>query len=922
MRPLKLTMSAFGPYAGQIIIDFTKLGESGVYLITGDTGAGKTTIFDAITYALYGEPSGETRGVSTLRSKYSDLQTPTFVEFIFQYSDKQYKVKRNPEYERQSNRGDGTTIQKADAELFLPDGSVITKLKDINAELEKILGINRDQFKQIAMIAQGDFLKLLLAETKDRIAIFQKIFKTNNYQTLQLRLSEVSRDLKMKYENSKGNILHHVNDIVCDADSLYSAEIQKAKQGEFVTSEIINLLDIIVNDDKKLEEENDAKIKENDDKILKLTAEIAKADTLRKARSQLEEDKKRLPIKLEQNNACEQNLKKAWEKSDLITQFTDDIAKINVELPEYSELSSKRNFINERSGQLTVKRNMLDAKSAENQKIAEELCKLKAEQESLANCDADQIKAENEKDKLLSELKKIEEIEQDIRKFELGKTQLNNAQKNYLKLSEEAKCSEERFNKSNKLFLDEQAGIIAETIKDGEPCPVCGSLSHPKKAVKSENAPTQAELDSIKQEAEITATKARNASEEAGALKARLEERESKLNKDILELFGAFDVDSVLDVADDKKRVIQNRIAELKLEIKEFAKQKDRKQQLNSLILQEENKLHDFIDQINNIISEIVTIDSEIKNNKERVVALEKKLKFRSEDEALNKRKLLEEQKKKLENDITTAQKECELSQKGLDTLKTRISVTEEQIKNATEIDIEIKRHELTVSQDEKTVFTELQKKIHDRISKNEPILRNIKEKYNETKSLEEKWTWINALSNTANGCVKGKDRIMLETYVQMNYFDRIIARANTRFLIMSSGQYELIRRKEADAKNHQVGLDLDVIDHYNGTERSVNSLSGGESFIASLSLALGLSDEIQSSAGGIKLDAMFVDEGFGTLDEDVLNKAINALIGLTEGNRTVGIISHVNELKERIDKQIVVTKEKRGGSSVSLICD
>lgn len=922
MRPLQLTMSAFGPYAGQTVIDFTKLGESGVYLITGDTGAGKTTIFDAITYALYGEPSGETRGVSTLRSKYSDLQTPTFVELIFRYSDKQYKVKRNPEYERQSNRGDGTTIQKADAELFLPDGRVITKLKDINAELEKILGINRDQFKQIAMIAQGDFLKLLLAETKDRIAIFQKIFKTNNYQTLQFRLSEVSRDLKTKYENSKANITLYINDIVCDTDSLYSAEVQKAKRGELVTSEIINLLDIIVVNDKKLEAKNDTEIKENEDKILKLTAEIAEAETLKKARLQLEEDKKILPIKLERNNACEQNLKKAREKGGLVIQLTDDIAKINAELPEYSELSSKRNFIIECSEQLTVKKNMLAAKLAENEKITEEQCKLKAEQESLANCDADQIKAENEKANLLSESKKIEGIERDLRLFEHGKNDLDNAQKHYLKLSEEAKCSEEKFNKSNKLFLDEQAGIIAETIKDGEPCPVCGSLSHPKKAVKSENAPTQAELDLIKQEAETTAMTARNASEKAGALKAGLEEKKIILNKQILEIFGAFDVDSVSDVADDKKRVVQNRIAALDLEIKEFTKQKDRKQQLGSLILQTENKLRDFTDQINNIRSEIVTKESEIKNNEERVVVLEKKLKFSSENEALDNKKLLEKQKSEIENGITIAQTESEISQKELNTLKTRISVTEEQIKNATEIDIEIKRRELTIRQDEKIGFTDLQKKIHARILKNESILLSITQKYHETKALEEKWTWINALSNTANGYVKGKDRIMLETYVQMNYFDRIIARANTRFLIMSSGQYELIRRKEADAKNHQVGLDLDVIDHYNGTERSVNSLSGGESFIASLSLALGLSDEIQSNAGGIKLDAMFVDEGFGTLDEDVLNKAINALIGLTEGNRTVGIISHVNELKEKIDKQIVVTKEKSGGSSVRLICD
>ena len=257
MRPLKLTISAFGPYAGRTELDMDGLGESGLYLITGDTGAGKTTIFDAVAYALYGEASGENREPGMLRSKYADDDTPTFVELLFSYRDEKYLVRRNPEYERPAKRGNGKTLQKADAELTMPDGRVIAKVRDVNAAVKTILGVDRSQFSQIAMIAQGDFLKLLLADTRERQGIFRDLFHTRPYEALQDRLREESGKLGKEWEKEKNSIAQYIRGIVCDPDGEFSLRLQKAKEGELPLSEILDLLSEILSGDRKETEETE-----------------------------------------------------------------------------------------------------------------------------------------------------------------------------------------------------------------------------------------------------------------------------------------------------------------------------------------------------------------------------------------------------------------------------------------------------------------------------------------------------------------------------------------------------------------------------------------------------------------------------------------------------------------------------------------
>ena len=303
-----------------------------------------------------------------------------------------------------------------------------------------------------------------------------------------------------------------------------------------------------------------------------------------------------------------------------------------------------------------------------------------------------------------------------------------------------------------------------------------------------------------------------------------------------------------------------------------------------------------------------------------RIAELKAKLTFETKAEAETEITALTEKAEELVKSCEDALKALNESNEKLASLEAAKKEIVKRIGEDIAIDLEKETEKLTILEAQLAELDRQAKTVHSRIGTNQSALDNIKQKSGDLVATEKKYAWVKALSNTANGQLSGKEKIMLETYIQMNYFDRIINRANTRLMIMTDGQYDLVRRKEALSKSGQSGLDLDVIDHYNGSHRSVKSLSGGESFKASLALALGLADEIQSSAGGIKLDTMFVDEGFGSLDEESLAAAMKALSSLAEGNRLVGIISHVGELKQKIDKQIIVKKDKVGGSVATIV--
>ena len=920
MRPIKLIMSAFGPYASKTVLNLDELGTNGLYLITGDTGAGKTTIFDAITFALYGEASGDNRESTMFRSKYASADTPTEVELTFIYAGKEYYIKRNPEYDRPKTRGEGFTTEKANAELHYPDGRVVTKLREVDRVVEEIMGIDRNQFTQIAMIAQGDFLKLLLASTDDRKKIFQKIFRTRCYYVLQERLKNESGKLGREYETISASIRQYINGIVCDEDDVLSIKVKSAKAGMCSTEETLELLSTLIANDKEEEEKLDAEQKNIGKSLEKITVTLTNNETWSTARKSLEKSKSDLGEARERLEILKTNFQSEEANKPKVEAIRNQIAAIEAEIPEYQELDAKikekdtlQKTTDKLSEDLTKQKEKLES-------IKKELEALSGERKTLEKADKDKSELEAKKQKEEDKRKAVKDISKELKALEKLEKQLKKDQETYSKLAKDVQSKDEEYQRLFKQYLDEQAGIIAETLIDGTPCPVCGSTSHPIKAVKAENAPTKEQLDESKSTYEAAQKEAQNASEKAANTKGQRDEKRDTVLAMLGEMFGDVTIDDADGLIKDKIADIATALKEVQNAIDEQQKKIDRRNEIDELLPKKDKECDDLTNSISENDKTLSGNNATLLSLKTRIDELVEKLKYESEKKAKEVKKELQGEQKKLEDAYKAADDAVKSQNEKIAGYNAAIEEAKKTLVDAKEIDeesIQAKQQELKLRNKD---IDEKKKGINVRKAANESAEKEIKAKSAEVLAVEAKWSWVKALSNTANGNISGKEKVMLETYIQMTYFDRIIARANTRFMVMSGGQYELKRRKEAENNRSQSGLELDVIDHYNGTERSVKTLSGGESFKASLSLALGLSDEIQSSAGGIKLDTMFVDEGFGSLDDESLDQAMRALQNLTEGNRLVGIISHVNELKERIDKQIVVTKEKSGGSKITII--
>ncbi len=1197
MRPLRLEISAFGPYAGQTVIDFERLGQSGLYLITGDTGAGKTTIFDAITFALYGEASGDVRDADMFRSKYAAPETPTEVCLTFHYRGKKYTVRRNPEYMRPAKRGSGFTKQAAAAELTLPDGKVITKNTEVRQKIQEILGIDRDQFAQIAMIAQGDFRKLLLADTRDRQEIFRKIFETRYYQIFQDKLKTEAVSLGNECKNRRAGIRQYLEGIRCDtADAAPMAA--KAREGNLPVSEALALLERLIREDEDAQQTLSDRMSRSETRLGEIAVGLEQASNLEKLICDLENLKKMIAEKEKEVSHLKQLYEQELKNQPEIERLASALAARRAQFPQYERREQLRAELTEKEGRLNEVNKTLFAEREAFGKNSKTLENLRAERSGLEkageakeNLSRQKSEAENrqkallERQKLLTtyaalcasvenktrklqeydkqlqaarkkqpeaeELqKKISRIENELPDYEnlqtykaaleslsrrlkeqtdkksreeenlrvLGEdvdvckkelADLANAgeikaalvdQKNkwdekanlsqklhraltehrelqeeydlaaegYRAASEKAEDSQQKYLLMNRSFLDEQAGILAETLQPGKPCPVCGSLTHPQPAQISPEAPTEAALEKAKKAADKDAKAAEAASSFAGSvsgkLKAKREEAEkllsellpgcafedassglSSLNieikdaqsaleeqlsdeekrierkklldqrlpgkeekrsacdrairalaeelagltakkagfeKQILDLSNRLTYESRTTAVEDQARMERRRnalkkeledaegsynscknalerlggqktqmwqqlalteeesaalpaviastaqkaaeekntIARLGQEIRAEEARIDRRGELDETIPKAEEKLKDLEQTVKNRENSVTELEKEKEGINAGISALSEVLSFSGLKEAQEKQTADERQKEKLEKILKEAKEHYDREKDSLNAQNARKEQLERQISEQEAPDKEKLLEEKNTLEELSKKDKEEDKALGNRLYSNRIIRDKVSEKAGELDQLERKYQWVSALSDTANGRLGGKEKVMLETYVQMTYFDRIINRANRRLLTMTGSQYELRRRRVAENSQAQSGLDLDVLDHYNGTLRSVKSLSGGESFMASLSLALGLSDEIQSSAGGIRLDTMFVDEGFGSLDEDSLRQAIRTLLDLSENNRLVGIISHVAELKERIDKQIVVTKEKTGGSRIEII--
>ena len=879
MRPLKLTLSAFGPYAAETTLPLEQLGRGGLYLVTGDTGAGKTTLFDAITYALYDHSSGGVREGAMLRSKYADPKTPTFVELEFEVNGQRYTVRRNPEYLRPKARGEGFTTEKADATLTYADGRPpVTKAKEVTAAVIDIIGLDYSQFSQIAMIAQGQFTRLLNASTEERSRIFRKLFRTQRYQKLQEALQAEASALTAQRAAQKvriGQILSGISYPPEDPDA-EALDALRQPEAQLLPDAVLALLDDL--------------LARQETELTRLAAQRAEKEAAL--------------------DALQQTLGRAQQAQKL-----------------QQELAAKRAKAQETA--------LLEAaRAAARRKTLDELTTRLAETETalagLADTDTRRVELEADATRLAQRGETLRKLEQSLTDCQRRAAAAKAAQEQYRQAAARQTKAHTARDGLERAFLDAQAGLLAQTLEEGTPCPVCGSTHHPKRAVLPAEAPTQARVDAARQSADEADHAAQEAS--AAAAKAVAADREAKatLRRDaealLPERFTSPEGPVKLTVS-----LLKTALADESEALHAAQEALDKAQKQNAAALaakaRQEDERQKKTAQRSALEAEARASAEEAARQSASAKALEAQcaearaaLPAADREEARRALAGLENERCALRAGMDAAASALARARQDYAAAKAAVTALTAQQTEADEAAdlpaLESQRDALTAR---RTALAAQEKALTARLLPNRKAADLYRQHAAARAELERRWQWVNALASTAGGTLSSKQKIRLEAYIQMNYLDAILVHANTRLMQMTAGQYEL-ERVGAENQRSQSGLDLGVIDHYNGTRRSVKTLSGGESFKASLALALGLSDEVQSAAGGIRLDTLFLDEGFGSLDDESLEQAIRVLAGLTEGDRLVGIISHVAALKERIDKQVVVKKARSGGSTVEVI--
>ena len=895
MRPLKLTISAFGPYAGETVLDLEKLGDRGLYLITGDTGAGKTMIFDAICFALYGRSSGQERNIGgnkdngeLFRSQYAKDETETFVELEFLNRGQRYTVRRVPGYRRANSKS--KTKPSVKATLNMPDGNVITGAKQVNDQIIEILGVDKDQFSSIAMLAQGDFKRLLLADRNEKKAIFQKLFRTERFERLQYRLVKECDRVSDACAALRASLDAEMGKIVSDREL----------PDHLTAEEAAELLHELLNRDGEVVSELTAENERLEAQAKILGTRLTAAQRQRSLKAQLAQRQEALETGKVRLGQAQENQKLWQAREPEGAALTEQIAALEVLKPRYRALDSLRR--DQRRDERTLAGADAEAKSLK--------AKLEENQEAVRTGQAlledtahvpESLAAERERIKELKDRRRaLDSLTRALNELAAGEGALKTAQGDYLTKSDRKRQDQQSYERLQDLFLDAQAGILAQRLVAGEPCPVCGAVEHPAPMPLADHVPTRQQLDKAKKLADQARAEAEELAGEL--LNCSLDQAGEHLRRELNENAQA------------QKICLERGTA-----LKQQQEERTRTEERLTVLRKNAEKL-----------------SASLGKQQEQAAKLRGVIDTRSSQiEALH-RELGDGDEMALEQRITTLKQERDHLKRQLDAaaeLVRRVHGEQDKLEGeiqalAGELGREEPVDEVQAAQAEQEVRAQL-KCCRDRVNAaqvrmgvNRGVLTVLERVGGELAKLEEQERWLMPLKRTAMGTVAGKEKVDLETYAQTAFFEQIVGCANVRLLSMTDRQYELVCRSGGTDGRRNAGLELGVLDHFNGSERSVNTLSGGESFKASLALALGLADLIQAQSGGIQLDTMFVDEGFGSLDEESLRMAMNTLAGLSDGRRLVGIISHVAELKERIEKQIIVTKSRDGYSSARIVLE
>lgn len=908
MKPQKLVMSAFGSYAEEVAIDFSKTNH-GIFLITGDTGAGKTTIFDAICYALYDRTSGGARESSDMRSQYAGADTPTFVEYAFTYGSDTYVIKRNPKYSRLSKRKDRDgnykeTIEQPGVELIMPDGKVFPgKLKETNEKIVEIIGLDADQFTQIAMIAQGEFMKLLQASSNKRKEIFAKIFDTKIYWQLQDELRKKTKSIYGELEDNRKYCEQELGSIRLLPD-------EQAESGDFSflehdSEELLRRLYSLLTEGKKRESEQKVRLAEGQRQIEIKSSALIEGKQINALWEQLEQavaEQKRLETGKEEMLAKEKQLEQA-KRAAVVKKEEEKYQAGRIACQESEKrVGSYQTLLQELTSRMeTLEKKKESAQAIRKERESEYQQQIIRIEDSLPVYEqamrVEQEQRKQEKELFLIETSTHEKQEQLVR-----------TQQELLQKHESAGQALRSFQQANDAFIAEQAGILAETLQENMPCPVCGSTTHPHKAKLSESAVTQQqvnqakkiwqkeeeeerlcsekvtrlrdELETMKQEQAAKKSSVENRKEQYEQLRKKLsfatkqeaEEVASELKRKLLELQNAAkQVEEEWQKASQEKAAVSGR-----LEVE--AEQKKR-------LMQEAEELSELF---HRILGEQGFADEESYRN------------------AL----CSEAQEKAIEQEMAAYHEKCVRNEENVRQL-------EHQTKNQKRRNVQLLAEELLALQEERQQLEEENKTLYGMNQRNEEAYQKLKKSFAERVRLKQQYQLYSGLDKTANGNLSGTAKLDFQTFIQRRFFEMIIHEANKRLIKMTSNQF-ILQCRSLDKLSNQgaVGLDLDVYSLINDRTRDVKTLSGGESFMAALAMALGMSDVIQNTAGRVKLETMFVDEGFGSLDEEARGEAIKILQELAGNKRLVGIISHVTELKEQIDCKLVITKDEQGSKA------
>lgn len=939
MRPVKVVVSAFGPYKDRVEIDFSHLGCDGVFLITGDTGSGKTTIFDAICFALYGEASGSKRENSGFRSDFASDNVDTFVELEFVHKDISYRVMRIPRYVRKKKRGEGVTSVGGEASLTYLD-EVITGEKNVTEKCVEILGMNVNQFKQVSMIAQGEFLDLLFSKSKDRASIFRHIFNTSIYKNISDKLKDLYLVKRREYEDIAIEVKGYKNTLQLD-NGLLGCES---------TDEVLSLLDKEIKRDSKQEKVLESEKKSLFNEVSRIVKIITEGKIINESIVSLEKSKDRLNELLE--------LKLDIDNKELVIKKNRDI--FDLIIPKYYDLVGLKKRYDEKNGLLNDNNNELLSVNREYNELEVKYLNIKNRQNEILECnkviyelekkllvldDIDRISLELEKlnksylycqldskRDILSRIDDLKSKNEEIRELRLKLVELKD---DYFKLNE-------LYSKHYDLFLSSQAGILASNLNEGEACPVCGSLEHPKLAGMVKDVLSKEELDIEKRELEdkykILEEKRIYLLELENSIKLISNDLvnvdEDVLRDEITSLenmcFG-FEIDiKDIDIGDLEKDIqrLEVNLIDKRNSLDEFDSRElivkgieDNKdivsrleEEINSVSSEYDSllKRKSYLESLNEVIKkDIIKLKEDILKSEADYISCYKGLGYESEDD-YNLVKLEKEELLELERNVNEYKEE-------LVSVNSSIISLEKVIDGRDIVSLDSYEEELKGINEKLDSVNLSLKDINNKLSNNRKIYDSLRKVNDKTKELERIVMVYKDLADTANGSITGKNKLEFEQYVQASYFDRVLIMANKRFSMMTDDRYELVRKEESSKISDRLGLELEVMDYYTGKRRGIKSLSGGEAFKAALSLALGMSDTIQEFSGGVVVEAMFIDEGFGSLDDESLNQAMNAIMMLSQGNKMIGIISHVNELKSRIDKKIVV-KKSSNGSNVSIV--